>query len=215
MARALVLVLASALALAGATVWAQVQSREQAVAALSSAEATLRRDAARRLGDVGTMADAAQLVKALRDVDEDTREHAEQALWQIWARSGNPEVDKLYQAGIEQMAAGDLKQGIATFTRIIQKKPEFAEGWNKRATLYFLAGDMRKSLADCHEVMKRNPVHFGALSGYALIYTRLEQYGRALDYSRRALEINPNLEGVRRNIESIERLIEQQRRQVI
>jgi tetratricopeptide (TPR) repeat protein len=63
--------------------------------------------------------------------------------------------------------------------------------------------------------MKRNPYHFGALSGYAQIYVRLERYERALEYSRRALEINPNLDGVRRNMEVIEHLIEQRRRQSV
>src|SRR3984893_14052703 len=105
------------------------------------------------------------------------------------ARSGDKEVDRLYQKGVEQMNAGDLRQSIATFTRIIEVKPDFAEGWNKRATLYFLVGDLHKSLADCDEVMKRNPYHFGALSGYALIYTRLEYYDRARASSPPALEV--------------------------
>ena len=212
---ALVSALVSILLLAGTAAQSQGLSREQAVQSLSHADAQTRRDAASRLGEVGSMADVTLLVKALRDPDEDTRDHVEQALWRIWARSGDPEVDRLYQTGIEQMNAGDLQQSIGTFTRIIELKPAFAEGWNKRATLYFLVGDLRKSLADCDEVMKRNPYHFGALAGYALIYIRLEYYDRALDYSRRALDVNPNMEGVRRNIELLERLLEQRRRQVI
>lgn len=179
------------------------------------ADTPMRRDAVSRLGDVGTMADTPLLVNALRDADGDVREGAEQALWRIWARSGDQEVDRLYEQGVEQMSAGDLRQSIATFTRIIERKPDFAEGWNKRATLYFLVGDLRKSLADCDEVMKRNPYHFGALAGYAQIYLRLEHYDRALEYSRRALKVNPNLDGVRRNIDLIERLLEQRRRQMI
>ena len=215
MVRTRVLVLMSLLVFAGATAWAQAQSREQAIQSLSNSDPFARREAASRLGDVGTMVDVTLLLKSLRDADAKTREHAEEAIWQIWARSGNAEVDALYRTGIEQMAAGDLQPGIATFTQVIRQKPDFAEGWNKRATLYFLAGDLRKSLADCDEVMKRNPNHFGALSGYAQIYARLERYERALDYSRRALEINPNLDGVRRNMEVIEHLIEQRRRQSI
>jgi tetratricopeptide (TPR) repeat protein len=113
------------------------------------------------------------------------------------------------------MSAGDIDGGVATFTRIIELKPDFAEGWNKRATLYFLAGDMRKSLADCDEVMKRNPYHFGALAGYAQIYIRLEQYERALDYAHRALAINPNLEGMRQSVEAIEHLLEERRKRMI
>lgn len=190
-------------------------SREQMVQSLSDPDVQTRRVAASRLGEVGAMTDVPLLVKALRDSDEDTRNYAEQALWSIWARSGDEKVDSLYRAAIEQMNDGDLQQSIATFTRIIELKPDFAEGWNKRATLYFLVGDLRKSLADCDEVMKRNPYHFGALAGYAQIYIRLEYYDRALEYSRRALEVNPNLDGVRRTIDMLERLIEQRRRRMV
>jgi tetratricopeptide (TPR) repeat protein len=207
--------LVSLMLLSGTAAQAQELSREQAVQALSKADTPMRRDAASRLGEVGTMADATLLVSALRDADGDVRDGAEQALWRIWARSGDQEVDKLYQAGVAQMNAGDLRQSIATFTRIIELKPDFAEGWNKRATLYFLIGDLRKSLADCDEVMKRNPYHFGALAGYAQIYVRLEYYDRALEYSRRALKVNPNMDGVRRNIDLIQRVLEQRRKQMI
>ena len=213
--RVLLSVLVSVLLVVGTLVQAQGLSREQAVAALTSVDVQLRRDAASRLGEVGVMADVAALAKLLRDADEDTRDNAEQALWRIWARSGNPEVDRLFENGVRQMSAGDLLQGIATFTRVIELQPDFAEGWNKRATLYFMIGELRKSLSDCDEVIKRNPYHFGALAGYAQIYVRLEYYDRALEYSRRALAVNPNMEGVRRNMILLERLQEQRRRQMI
>jgi len=215
MLRALSSALLPIFLLLGAAALAQELSREQAEQSLSAADAQARRDAATRLGEVGTMADATMLVVSLRDVDEEVRARAEQAMWSIWARSGNEEVDRLYETGVREMSAGELQQSIATFTRIIELEPDFAEGWNKRATLYFLVGDLRKSLADCDQVMKRNPQHFGALAGYAQIYFRLEYYDRALDYSRRALAINPNLDGVRRNMELIEHVLEQRRRQTI
>ncbi len=211
----LLIILVSMLLLPGTTAQAEELRREQAVQRLSHASAQARREATVRLGEVGIMTDVPALLKVLRDSDEDTRQHAEQAIWRIWARSGNQKVDALYQTGIDQMNAGDLQQAIVTFTRIIELKPDFAEGWNKRATSYFLVGDLHKSLADCDEVMKRNPYHFGALSGYALIYTRLEYYDRALDYSRRALEVNPNLDGVRQNIDLLEGLVAQRRKQMI
>jgi len=212
---ALLIIFVSMLLLPGPTAQAGELSREQAVKQLSHVTAQARREATARLGEVGIMADVPALLKALRDSDEDTRQRADQAIWRIWARSGNQEVDALYETGIEQMNAGSLQQAIVTFTRIIELKPDFAEGWNKRATLYFLVGDLHKSLADCDEVMKRNPYHFGALSGYALIYTRLEYYDRALEYSRRALEVNPNLDGVKQNIGLLEHLLAQRRKQMI
>src|SRR5205823_6190534 len=76
------------------------------------------------------------------------------------------------------------------------RRPEFAEGWNKRATVYYLLGEYAKSLADCDEVLKRNPYHFGALSGYGMIYLQLDQPTRALEYFERALAVNPNLSSV-------------------
>jgi tetratricopeptide (TPR) repeat protein len=213
--RILILALCSVLLVTGAPVRAQALDRERALQALSEADPQARRDAAARLGEIGTMADVAALARALHDPDSDARDRAEQALWQIWSRSGDADVDRLFQMGVEQMKAGELEQSIATFTRVIERKPDFAEGWNKRATAYFLDGDLLKSLSDCDEVMRRNPYHFGALSGYALIYMHLERYERALEYSRRALDVNPNLDGVRRNIELLEHLLEERRSRTI
>ena len=209
--RAFCLAFLSLLLLTGATGSDPKLSRAQALQHLSHADAAKRREAAARLGDVGVMADAKALVKELRDSDEDARKSAEDALWRIWSRSGNAKVDALYKRGVLEMADGEADEAIATFSRIIEMKPDFAEAWNKRATVYFFVGDLEKSLADCDEVMKRNPYHFGALSGYFQIYVRLEDYERALKYGRRALDINPNMDGMKENVETIERMLGQSR----
>lgn len=216
MGHAALTVLLSLLFLAGTAAAAPAAlSREQALQSLSHAEVQVRRRAASRLGEVGVMSDTAALQRALRDADDGTREQAERAMWQIWGRSGDRRVDKLYQAGVEQMSGGELQKSIATFTRVIALKPGFAEGWNKRATLYFMTGEYRKSLADCAEVIERNPNHFGALAGYGQIYLRLENYARALEYFQRALEVNPNMSGVRLNILLLEQLIERRRNNTV
>ncbi|QJR12923.1 hypothetical protein DSM104443_04017 [Usitatibacter rugosus] len=182
-------------------------TRPQALKRLADSDAGKRREAIARLGDVGVMADAKALVDELRDPDEQARTHAEEALWKIWARSGDAKVDALYAKGMAQMSAGDGEGAVETFTRIIKMKPAFAEAWNKRATVYFLMEEYEKSLADCDEVMKRNPYHFGALSGYFQIYLEMEEYERAIRYGRRALAINPNLEGLKNSVEALERQI--------
>ena len=182
-------------------------TRAQALQRLSDADAARRREAVARLGEVGVMADAKALVAQLRDTDEETRSGAEESLWKIWARSGDEKVDAQYRQGIRQMEAGLAKDAVATFSRIIKMKPGFAEAWNKRATLYFLMGEHEKFLADCDEVMKRNPYHFGALAGYFQIYVQMEDFERALKYGRRALEVNPNMEGVRTGVEALERML--------
>jgi tetratricopeptide (TPR) repeat protein len=193
----------------------QPLTREQGLRALVNPDPAARRAAASRLGEVGRMADAAALVKALRDSDGETRAAAESALWEIWSRSGDAEVDALYRRGIDLMDRGAAGEAIETFTLIIRKMPDFAEGWNKRATLYYLTGEFEKSLRDCDEVVKRNPLHFGALSGYGLIYQQLGEPERALDYFRRALKINPNLEGVASNVELLQKQIDEKRKRYI
>ena len=95
------------------------------------------------------MADVAALVKALRDRDDETRIIAEAAIWEIWGRSGDAEIDTLYQKGLQLMNFGAAGEAIQIFTIIIGKKPEFAEGWNKRATLDYSIGEYQKSLRDC------------------------------------------------------------------
>lgn len=175
-----------------------------------SAAAT-RAEALAWIANHGRMADQPLLLGRLRDGDELVRGIAEQALWRLWSRSGEASVDKMLAAGVEQMQAARLAEAISTFSEVIRRKPDFAEGWNKRATARYLAGDLERSLADCDQVLKRNPLHFGALSGYGQIYFQLEQYEKALGYWRRALEVNPNMPGVEINIRGVEELLKEKR----
>ena len=190
-------------------------TREQALADIKKPEVEARRHAAAGLGEVGAIADAPALLRALRDQDEVVRTLAEHSVWQVWSRSGDPEMDALFQQGIEQMSRGKGAGPSRPSARIIRKKPDFAEGWNKRATVYFLIGEYEKSLNDCDEVMKRNPEHFGVLAGYGQIYLQLDQPERALDYFQRALAVNPNLRQVEIVIEQLERLIVERRKGTI
>ncbi len=190
-------------------------TREQALEALAKSDLEARRQGAAWLGEKGNMSDVSRLLKALRDPDEVVRTLAEHSLWELWSRSGDPEVDNLYQIGIEQMNQGDAPGAIETFTAIIGKKPEFAEGWNKRATLRYLVGDYVESLADCEEVLKRNPAHFGALSGFGMIYLQLGRPEKALEYFQQALDVNPNLAEVKAAVEELKRLLSERRKDII
>jgi tetratricopeptide (TPR) repeat protein len=190
-------------------------TREQALAAIRKSDVEARRQAAAWLGELGTMADAPVLIAALRDADDVVRALAEHSVWQVWSRSGDPQVDALFQIGLEQMQRGAGPAAIETFGQIISHKPDFAEGWNKRATVYYLVGEYRKSAADCDEVLKRNPSHFGALSGYGMIWLRLDEPARALERFEQALAVNPNLDSVRETIDALRTLLIQQRRNAI
>lgn len=180
-----------------------VESVDEAVAALDSPEPEVRRAAVAWLGREGQAADAAVLLEALRDEDAEIREQAQGGLWRMWARSGDTEIDALLRAGIQDMGEGHTAKALEAFTRIIERRPDFAEGWNKRATAYFLMGDLDQSERDALETLTRNPAHFGALSGMGLVEVRRGQFERALDYFERALEVNPNMEGVRQSIDLI------------
>ncbi|MGH7385104.1 MAG: tetratricopeptide repeat protein [Candidatus Rokuibacteriota bacterium] len=190
-------------------------TREQALADIKEPDPETRRRATAWLGEVGVIADAPALIEALTDDDEVVRVLAEHSVWQVWSRSGDPEADGLLQIGIEQMSEGDGPAAVETFTRVIEKTPDFAEAWNKRATVYFLMGEDEKSLRDCDEVIKRNPAHFGALAGYGQIYLRLDQPERALSYFRRALRVNPNMRAVQDVIARLEQLLMERRKGTI
>ena len=208
--------LAAALLLACAAPAAAQTTREEALAALGQRDdAEARRRGAERLGHEGTMSDVPALVEALRDPDPLVRALADRSLWLVWSRSGDEEADRLFALGLEQMGLRDGEAAVETFTRVIERRPEFAEGWNKRATVYFLLGEYDKSLADCDEVLKRNPHHYGALSGYGMIYLQLDQPALALPWFERALAINPNLHQLEATVEMLRALLVQRRRDMI
>ena len=193
--------------LAGTAFPQALQSRQEALAALSNGNAEARAAAVIWIARNGVEADATSLYARLRDQSPTVRAYAEQALWMLWSRSGDEAVDRLLERGIDEMQSGRHAEAIATFSEVIRRKPAFAEGWNKRATALYLAGEYERSLADCAEVIKRNPHHFGALSGAGLIHLELEQQREALGWFRRALEVNPNMGSIEAEARRLEELL--------
>jgi tetratricopeptide (TPR) repeat protein len=206
------LLFAACLVLAGSSSLAEPLTRAQAVKALNQDDATLRRAGIERLAEVGRMADAPELVASLRDEEPVLREGAAAALWQIWSRSGDVAIDKLLIRGTLQMQASALDDARATFDTIVRRRPTFAEAWNKRATVHYLQGHLQASLKDVGEVLRRNPYHFGALSGAGRIHFELGNDKLALAFIQRALAVNPNLEGLDGLIEQIEERLEERSR---
>lgn len=193
----------------------EIKTRAEAVKALEHAEVRYRVAAIGYIGRTGLATDGPLLVKRLSDPDPYVRELAQEAVERVWTRSGDSKVDHLLAEGAREMEAEHLKRAIDIFTQVIKRRPDFAEGWNQRATAWFLAGDLRKSLADCDEVIKRNPQHFGVLSGYGQIYINLEEYEKAIEYFRRALEVNPNMTDLEGVIRRLEELVREKHRRII
>jgi tetratricopeptide (TPR) repeat protein len=137
---------------------------------------------------------------ALRGDDVAQAARAAGILWEMWHRSGDARFDGLLKEGIAAMQREDLPAADATFTRLIDEAPAFAEGWNKRATVRYMADDYAASIADCRETLARNPNHFGALSGQGLCHLMLGQFREAAELFRRTLAVHPHLGSARDNL---------------
>lgn len=141
-----------------------------------------------------------ECLEALKGDDSILAATAEAMLWRTWCRSGNSEADRIFRAGIDAMQQGKLEEAEREFAHVIDIAPDFAEGWNKRATVRFMRKDFAGSIADCQETLARNPDHFGASSGQGLCHMSLGEYREAAVCFRRALEIHPHLDAVRHNL---------------
>ena len=114
------------------------------------------------------------------------------SIWDIWYETNDPSIEADFYRGLESMRTGDLIMAVAFFTRVIDKNPNFAEGWNKRATVYYMLGKFDASMMDIHETLKLEPRHFGAMDGMGLIFIHLEQFDKAIDIYNQMLKIFPN-----------------------
>lgn len=114
------------------------------------------------------------------------------SIWDIWHETNDPSIEADFYRGLESMRTGDLIMALAFFTRVIDKNSNFAEGWNKRATVYYMLGKFDASMMDIYETLKLEPRHFGAMDGMGLIFIHLEQFDKAIDIYDQMLKIFPN-----------------------
>ena len=113
-------------------------------------------------------------------------------IWDIWSIADNQETQIIFDEANQFMDVGELDNAIALFTKVVKQSPEFAEGWNKRATVYFLKGELNKSISDIEKTLNLEPRHFGALDGLAEIYLMQDDLVGAAVIYRRILEIIPS-----------------------
>jgi len=153
---------------------------------------------------VETQADVLdRLFVELADPDNENWQYAEENIWIQWSKSGSPAMDLLLQRGRQSMAAGDFAAAIEHLTALIDHDPDFAEGWNARATAYFNAGLFGPSIEDVRHVLLLNPRHFGAMAGLGMMLEDMDKPKDALTAYEAARAIHPRQPGV---LDAVERL---------
>ena len=131
----------------------------------------------------------------------------ERKIWSIWSQhSLDAEINLRFRRGVLLMNAGRLEQAIRVFSTILEADPTFAEAWNKRATLFYLTGDLAGSVRDIERTLALEPRHFGALSGLGLIYKKIESVDGAIKAFSAALEINPHMPRIVEHLDALQEL---------
>ena len=135
----------------------------------------------------------------------------EMKIWNIW--STHPTQEKLTQLlskGSSLMSTGELETAYKIFSTIIESTPDWAEGWNKRATVLYLMGRYQESLKDIDEVLKRESRHFGALSGQGLVHIKLKNYEKAIKSYETVQKIYPSISSAKVMIPQLKKIIKEE-----
>jgi tetratricopeptide (TPR) repeat protein len=127
----------------------------------------------------------------------------EAQIWAEWLRSGDSDTDQVMDEVLAAMNSQDLKTALKYLDAIVQSQPDYAEGWNKRATVFFYLNDYPDSLADIDKVLALEPRHFGALSGLGMIKMNEGDKRGALDAFQRAYAVDPALNNIKNVIDQL------------
>jgi len=130
--------------------------------------------------------------------NKDEAKGIEQSILRMWHRSGSATIDLLMDWVLDAIEDEDYSLALDHLDAITTLAPDFPEGWNKRATIYFLVDDLGQSLADIEHVLLLEPRHFGALSGLGRILSEIGEEKRALEVFDMVLEIHPYLDEIER-----------------
>ena len=137
-------------------------------------------------------------------------QEVEKKIWEIWStHPNNAKFTKRLAEGSELVRNNKLSKAVNIFTEVINLDPEWAEAWNKRATVLYMLGDFKASQKDIDEVLKLEERHFGALAGQGLVNIELKNYEKAIMSYKKAQEIYPSMQSPSIMIKQIEKLIKQ------
>jgi tetratricopeptide (TPR) repeat protein len=168
----------------------------------------VRRAAVAALGLLGDYTSNHPLGCALLDEDRTVRTLAEHSIRAVWARAGNESERTELAAIIRLNAAHVYKEAVVRATKLIERAPWFAEAWYQRAVAQFAQERLVESIRDCHQTLEINPYHFVAATSMGQAYLELLNHVSALECFRRALRLNPDLEGVRVQVARLTRAVE-------
>ena len=133
-----------------------------------------------------------ELLYDLKSEDEDIRDRATQGLWEMWfMQKGTQGLQVLRQSQI-MADSGNIRQAELMLTQLIHSQPDFVEAWNRRAVLFYMQADYKRSIKDCLKAIALNPYHFGAVHGVGLCYAAIGNYREAISAFRAALKIQPH-----------------------
>ena len=135
--------------------------------------------------------------------DKTAAARAETMIWILWLRTDNLAAAASVQSGLDAMSRGDSTAAHALLSGAVETDPNYAEAWNKRATLYYLEGDYLRSIADIRRALALEPRHFGALMGLGLIYDSLGEDRAALTAYRAALAIHPHMADAKARVDAL------------
>ena len=149
------------------------------------------------------------LFKALKVAPSDeTAKAIEQRIWAVWAVSRSDTTNLLMTRVRTAFEKRDVDLALKLLDGIVKIKPDYVEAWNRRATIYFTKKDYGRALTDLREVLKREPRHFGALSGLGLILQDIGDDKQALDVYRRVQTIYPRMERVPEIVRKLQEKVE-------
>jgi tetratricopeptide (TPR) repeat protein len=156
-----------------------------------------------------TAEDTAKLEELFVELAEPGREDWERVegeITQIWSRSGSPSMDLLLRRGNEALEAEDYATALEHFSALTDHAPEFAEGWNARATTFYLMGEFSLSISDVEHVLALEPRHFGALAGLGFMFEAMDEPELALKALHAVQALNPNRPNINETVTRLERM---------
>lgn len=182
--------------------------------ALATEEPSVTPGAAPAIADQEAAARAAhleELFSELADPANQAWEATQAQIYAMWNQSGSPSMDLLAKRADDAMATEDYETALDFLDDLVRLAPDYAEGWNKRATVYFLRDEYGLALRDIARTLTLEPRHFGAYAGLGIILDRLGDEKGALEAYRRAVAINPHLDGAAEGIRKLSREVEGER----